>query len=276
LIQIAAMKIFISWSGNKSKNLGIFLHEWLKSVIQAVDPWISRDIPSGSNWNAHINNNISKNDFGIICLTEENKNSRWILFEAGALAKGIENNFVSPILIDIKPENVEFPLAQFQLTKPIAEDVFKLLSTINAQLGERKLTDAQLNRAFEKNWGEFEEKITEINSITDTVKRNERSDKEILVEILSVVRDLERKKESEDIMAKLKLLRSSMSTKDGQIEVLFQGVDIPKDVRRKMDFYKGQNLTDVNIMAELLPRYPSYGKTLLEKWLQVYNDEIQT
>lgn len=39
------MKIFVSWSGKRSKAVAELMSDWLKCVIQASQPWIStRDI----------------------------------------------------------------------------------------------------------------------------------------------------------------------------------------------------------------------------------------
>lgn len=44
-----SMKLFISWSGEKSKDVANLLHKWISSVIQAIHPWIStQDIETGS------------------------------------------------------------------------------------------------------------------------------------------------------------------------------------------------------------------------------------
>ncbi len=45
------MKIFVSWSGKRSKAVAELMSDWLKCVIQASQPWIStRDIDRGAIW----------------------------------------------------------------------------------------------------------------------------------------------------------------------------------------------------------------------------------
>jgi hypothetical protein len=53
------MKIFISWSGNKSKNVATYLKSWIEQIIQAADPWISVDIDKGKKWNGEIINELA-------------------------------------------------------------------------------------------------------------------------------------------------------------------------------------------------------------------------
>lgn len=81
------MKVFLSWSGERSRLVATLLDEWLRCVLQAIRPWIStKDIDRGSLWFSEIQDQLQDVTTGIICLTQENKEKPWILFEAGALA----------------------------------------------------------------------------------------------------------------------------------------------------------------------------------------------
>lgn len=37
------MKVFISWSGNKSHKVALVFREWLPSVIQSLEPYVSSE-----------------------------------------------------------------------------------------------------------------------------------------------------------------------------------------------------------------------------------------
>jgi hypothetical protein len=84
------MKVFISWSGNTSRNVAQFLREWILYIIQSVEPWMSAtDIDAGTRWSRSVETQLSDTRFGIICLTRTNTSAPWVLFETGALAKTI-------------------------------------------------------------------------------------------------------------------------------------------------------------------------------------------
>lgn len=76
------MKVFISWSGDRAKVIAEELREWLPTVIQSIEPFVSsRDIPLGGRGLQTLANELESCDFGILCLTQANIESPWILFE---------------------------------------------------------------------------------------------------------------------------------------------------------------------------------------------------
>ncbi len=88
------MKVFISWSGDRSRVVAEALRDWLPNVIQALDPWISEDIAKGTKWLSKIDEELDKARVGIICSTMENCAATWIVFEASALAKSYARDSV--------------------------------------------------------------------------------------------------------------------------------------------------------------------------------------
>jgi hypothetical protein len=184
------MKVFLSWSGTRSKKAAEFMAEWLPQVIQAVEPWISIDIAKGSRWNPEISKELEVSRVGIIFLTPENLNEKWILFEAGALSK-IRDTQVYTFLLGLNPTDIEAPLSQFQHTIFKKEDVFRLIQTVNQQLGsskEKPLSEKTLTLVFERFWPEFDEKIKKIISSTPKKKEQIRTDRDILEELLEIMR----------------------------------------------------------------------------------------
>ena len=123
------MRIFISWSGDRSHQVAMLVRDWIRCVIQSVDPWISsEDIDRGAVWFSQISDQLNEVTTGIVCLTKENHNKPWILFESGALAKGISTNRVITLLVDLENgDMVNSPLSAFNHTKPDKEGIFKII-----------------------------------------------------------------------------------------------------------------------------------------------------
>jgi hypothetical protein len=184
------MKIFISWSGNRSRAVAEIIRDWTKCVIQASRPWIStRDIDRGALWFTEINDQLKETSVGIICLTQENKNRPWLLFEAGALAKGLSSNRVCTLLVDLKPADLEDPLAQFNHTYPEKESMWSLMRTLNGCLGTNGLEDRILQEIFDTYWPQFETKFKNaLKENAPTEKVEPRSEKVLLAEILENTR----------------------------------------------------------------------------------------
>jgi hypothetical protein len=186
------MKVFLSWSGERSKNVAEALRAWLPDVIQDIVPWMSAaDIQAGSRWNRRVQEELSESRFGIICLTPENQTALWILFEAGALAKTIEDTFVCPYLIDLEPSEIlQGPLTQFQAKKASEPGTFDLLKAINRASKENALADDKLKRAFKRCWPELSKTLQSLPEAERT--KVQRSTDEMIEEILVAVQDIKR------------------------------------------------------------------------------------
>ncbi|HEX8131103.1 MAG TPA: TIR domain-containing protein [Pyrinomonadaceae bacterium] len=192
------MLIFISWSGQRSKAVAEALETWLAQVIQAVEPWISQDIDKGLRWGAEIADRLERSKVGIICLTKSNLGARWIHFEAGALSK-TKDAYVCTLLLDIKPSDVEQPLAQFQHTTTEKEDIFQLLSTINLAVqksGEKALAEPILREIFETYWPRLKDAFEKSASLQESAASPSRSTDEMLQEMLEILRNQERRQVS--------------------------------------------------------------------------------
>lgn len=186
------MKVFLSWSGQRSKEVANLLNDWLCCVIQASRPWISsRDLDRGSLWFGEINDQLKDTTVGIICLTQENKTRPWILFEAGALAKGLSTSRVCTLLVDLEPKDIEDPLAQFNHTFPTRESVLGLVKTLNSTLASNGLDNRILEQVFDTYWPQFESSFADILSTTEAQPPSKPRPKEdVLGEILENTRML--------------------------------------------------------------------------------------
>jgi hypothetical protein len=186
------MDVFISWSGKRSGAAAEALNDWLPKIINALKPWVSAaDIEKGARWSTEIASRLKDSKAGIICLTPSNLHSDWLLFEAGALSKTIENTYVCPFLIGLEPADVKPPLAQFQATRVTKSDVLKLLRTLNAALGEVALPDSHIDEAFEAWWPKLELKLKNLPPDQHDVEPA-RPERDLLEEILALVRNLNR------------------------------------------------------------------------------------
>lgn len=185
-----ASKVFISWSGELSKKLAEEIRVWLPAVLQFVKPYFTpNDIEKGTRWSTEIANELESSNAGIICLTKDNINKPWILFEAGALSKNFGKSNVCTILFNLDSADLTGPLTSFQATKFDKTDFKKLLITINNTGGDSKLESAVLNDVFEMWWPKLESKVNDIlKSHTVSATDNIRSDREILEEVLELAR----------------------------------------------------------------------------------------
>jgi hypothetical protein len=185
------MKIFISWSGELSHRVALILRDWLPSVIQAIEPYVSsEDIDKGARWFTDIAGELENSSFGIVCLTRENLKAPWILFESGAISKSLDRSRVSPLLINLSPSDLEGPLVQFQATTISRPDMLKLVKSINGALTEGRLNEIQVEKFFEKWWPDFEQRVQEaIAQVKQTDEsQDRRSDRQILEEVLQLAR----------------------------------------------------------------------------------------
>jgi hypothetical protein len=187
-----AMKVLISWSGERSKLIALALHKFLKRVIQATEPWVSdKDIGAGAFWHEELWGQLSKAEAGIICVTPEMKDSTWVHFEAGALANGIGKVFVTPYLFDLKPSDVQGPLAFLQCVLANRVGTLKLIQGINDKLGDKQLSAEDLRDAFDAHWPSLEEQLKKIPGPPAPAKKKTRPIEDVLDEILSGVRVLQ-------------------------------------------------------------------------------------
>ena len=189
------MKIFISWSGQRSQRVAELLDWWIQCVIQAVDPWLSsKDIDRGSLWFSEISNQLATTHNGIICLTKSNLNKPWILFEAGALDKGLPTNRVFTFLVDLQSTDVQDPLAQFNHTQPTRESLFLLARSINNGLGDSGLRESILKSVFDTYWPQFKDSFQAIiNETPEEDIKEIRPKDDLLNEVLYAVRRMDRR-----------------------------------------------------------------------------------
>jgi hypothetical protein len=184
------MKVFISWSGERSHALATALHDWMPLVLHYVEPWLSQaDIEAGQRWADQVAKELEASNFGILCITRENVGSPWVLFEAGALAKSMQGSRVIPLLLDLEFQDITGPLAQFQAKKVERTGLFDIVQSLN-QLAPHAVPDDRVKQLFDALWPELEKKVTSIPKVS-TPAKHARPQPEILEELVSSVRTLD-------------------------------------------------------------------------------------
>jgi len=186
------MKVFISWSGELSKNIGERFRRWLPGALQMVEPYFTpADIEKGTRWQAEIAKELEASKVGMFCVTRESLNSGWLLFEAGALSKSLDKTHVCPILFGVDEAEVPTPLSQFQTTRFERGEIWHLFKTINSSAEGARLPDDVLQDVFTKWWPDLERDVHAIlaeNADRDTEPL--RSERELLEEVLTLTRHL--------------------------------------------------------------------------------------
>src|SRR3989304_1637386 len=127
-----ATKVFISWSGDLSRKLGEALYKWLPAALQYIKPYFSPDdIEKGAKWNSEIAAELETSNIGIICLTQDNTEKPWILFESGALSRSLDRARVCTLLFNLEATDVKGRLTIRQTLKVEREYFKRLFATIN-------------------------------------------------------------------------------------------------------------------------------------------------
>jgi hypothetical protein len=206
------LKVFISWSGERSQKLAQYLKDWLPLVLHPVEPWLSKeDISAGERWAQSVAKELESSNFGIICITRENVNSPWILFEAGSLSKFLqgEGSRVIPLLLDLELREISGPLAQFQAKKVDKEGLCEVIKSINQTITP-PVPDARVAHLFEALWPQLENNLSIIPK-TATTPKITRPQNEIFEELVTGVRSLDnRLRTMEDIVESSKFRNPRM------------------------------------------------------------------
>lgn len=164
------------------------IRDWLRIVIPTSEPWLSKDdIRKGTRWSVELATILEETRFGIICLTPDNIDRPWVLFEAGALSKTLSNTYVCPFLFELQQGQIVGPLEQFQATIFEKEDLRNLVRNINNAQNDSALEGDVIDKLFELAWPEFEKKLLAITPVSLSEK-HKRTTEEMVREILARIR----------------------------------------------------------------------------------------
>jgi hypothetical protein len=191
------MKLFVSWSQDISRQIAQDFREWLPLVNQTIEPFMSEeDTDKGAHWSSTIRRELDQCAFGIVILTAENIDSTWLHFEAGAIAKSVDEGRVVPILFGLKHSDVQLPLSMFQSALFEKEDIFRVVRSINSAAGSSAREERQLETVFESFWPRLDEGVRpKLAKLRNTLPRHEQKRLEqdrILEELLLLGRQQSR------------------------------------------------------------------------------------
>lgn len=185
------MKVFISWSGERSRAVADVLRRWLPSVLQAVRPYFSPDdVAKGSRWSSEIAKELEASRIGLLVITPENQEAPWLLFEAGALAKNLERSKVCPLLFGgMEPTDVKGPLVQFQAAQFSKEELKRVIKMMSTELADAALPPDVLDGVFEMWWPNLESQVGEaLEHEAGDEAEARRSERDLLEEVLALTR----------------------------------------------------------------------------------------
>lgn len=248
-------KVFLSWSGELSRQAAEVFRNWLEIVIQELDVFYSEDdIAKGTNGIKTIFDNLQDSVASVIMLTKENQTSPWICFEAGAMVSKQEANACG-LLLDFSINELEGPLKNLQQTRLEKKDVYKLLKTLNEKCSA-PLSVEKLKRAFDNNWESLHRELEElVRKASEEASRKAVTQKPVRTGAVKVQKADDTPKTEVDLPWPMKLMKSN---KEGSLQLL-------EAARAFND--KGERWT-INDMAKFLKMSISQTELLTEIALQ--------
>lgn len=183
-------KVFISWSGDYTKQVAIILKRWLDDLFDHIETFVSdRDIEAGQRSLPTIERQLANTSVGLILTTRSNQNSQWLNFEAGALSKEVGDSQarVVPVLLgDLNsPAQLTGPIAQFQAKRWDREGMLDLASTLGRLVS---VSEEVVRRRFERAWEEVEAEVAAV--VDRSATEPKRPQGEMIEESLTLVRSI--------------------------------------------------------------------------------------
>lgn len=157
-------QLFISWSGETGKKVADLIYDWIDRIYEnaKANVFLSTRIEPGHQGFLEIMNALEHCSKGLFIMTRERVNSPWIHFEAGAISKAKDTNWIIPIFVDITRKALgNDPLSEFQSNYSFSyNDLDELIFLIGNKLGWKHHDSYSENR--KKIVEEFNKKINEL------------------------------------------------------------------------------------------------------------------
>lgn len=155
-----------------------------------------QDIEAGTNWSERIKRELANTTIGIICMTPENQDARWINYEMGALSKEVkeEENRVIPLLIGFEgPHQVGQPAASLNMVMLGKEGFSKIAKSLN-EIAAKKREAAELATVTDLWWSSLSGQIEVAAGAVPMRVPAPRTEQAMVEEILDTVRTISREK----------------------------------------------------------------------------------
>ena len=236
------MKLFLSWSGARSRQIANTYNKWIKYMFPTLETYIStEDIEPGRRWRESIESGLEETYFGMLFLTPENLESRWIYYEAGSLSKGKNDSHVIPMLYQLEAGKLQEPLSAFQSMNFEKHDMLKVVKTINREMAE-VMEEPLLKEIFDKWWETWEVEADKfpanIEEIGESIKLKDAAQMDIQGQIEEVLTRL-RQQDGKENVAKTPRLHEMDNDKFKMQELedfadAIREVDILDDEQKKI------------------------------------------
>ena len=119
------------------------------------------DLKAGRNWRSDLQGHLEESGAGIVVVTADNRDKPWLMFEAGALAKQV-NNCLIPYLVDVDSSALSRnALDMFQTVKADREGTQKMVERIFEAGGGKQEDQTAILKSFAALWPDLEKPLTE-------------------------------------------------------------------------------------------------------------------
>jgi hypothetical protein len=153
------MKVFLSWSGQASRDVAHALRDWLQAVAPSVQPVVpSLDIGAGRRWGTGGADRLERTDLGIVCVMADNVGDPWLVHEAGALSAALDDKRVVSFIVGVEVAELPAPLAQLKAARLDKDDLLRLARSINGLLAPPRPDDL-VRSSCEISWLGLETRI---------------------------------------------------------------------------------------------------------------------
>lgn len=179
------MQVFMSWSGNVSRDVAETLASFIQHVVRGVTTFVStHDIDAGDRWEDRISEELERTHHAILCVTRDNQCSCWLNYEAGALGKALGRAKVIPYTLGFPPGEMQTgPLSRFQGVENNEDGTWSLVRTLNHAMSSPN-EEGFVREDFDLWWPRLRLKMSEIVAeYPNSIEQNAPSDRDLLLEI---------------------------------------------------------------------------------------------